>query len=185
MKLNQKLGIATAVAISLYVLEAAPAPAVTLNFDWTGNAGYSAQGSFAYDETQGYSTIDISKLQSLTVSFFDPNKKLLNTFVPVSSGSIFYDFLDFNYNPATKSLFGFFDVGQDNNQTTDYYLFGNIGLNLSLRNPTEGTIDSNNGAINVTGTTSVPEPLATSGIVLAGGIGWLMKRNQAAQKAKA
>ncbi|RCJ27668.1 hypothetical protein A6770_25330 [Nostoc minutum NIES-26] len=109
----------------------------------------------------------------------------MNTFVPVSSGSIFYNFLDFNYNPATKSLFGFFDVGQDNNQTTDYYLFGTIGLNLSLRNPTEGTIDSNNGAINVTGTTPVPEPLTMGGTVIAGSIGWLMKRKQAAQKAKA
>ncbi|RCJ27667.1 hypothetical protein A6770_25325 [Nostoc minutum NIES-26] len=62
MRLNQKLGIATTVAISLYVLEAAPAKAVTLNFDWTGNAGYSAKGSFVYDEIPDYSTIDISKL---------------------------------------------------------------------------------------------------------------------------
>ncbi|MEH2445174.1 MAG: PEP-CTERM sorting domain-containing protein [Nostoc sp.] len=188
MKLTQKLRIATTagVVMSLGLLKAVPVHAVTLNFDWTGNVGYSARGSFSYDETQGYTTIDSSKLQSIAVSFFDPSKKLLNSFAPVINGSIVYDFLGFNYDTATKSLFGYFDVGQDNAQGTDYYLFGIVGLNLSLRNPTEGTIDQNNRLINVTPMTPVPEPLTTGSIVLTGGIAWLVKRRQvAAQKAKA
>ncbi|MBG1242723.1 PEP-CTERM sorting domain-containing protein [Nostoc sp. NZL] len=188
MKLTQKLCIVTTagVVISLGLLKATPVHAVTLNFDWTGNTGYSARGSFSYDETQGYTTIDNSKLQSIAVSFFDPSQKLLNSFAPITNGSIVYDFLDFNYDTATKSLFGYFDVGQDNGQSTDYYLFGTVGLDLSLRNPNEGTIDQNNGLINITSTTPVPEPLTTGGTVLTGSIAWLIKRRQvAAQKAKA
>ncbi|WP_373525577.1 PEP-CTERM sorting domain-containing protein [Nostoc sp.] len=188
MKLTQKFCIATTtgVVMSLGLLKAVPAYAVTLKFDWTGNAGYSARGSFSYDETQGYTTIDNSKLQSIAVSFFDPSEKLLNSFTPVTNESVVYDFLDFNYDTATKSLFGYFDVGQDNTQSTDYYLLGTVGLNLSLTNPTEGIIDQNNGLINVNPTTPVPEPLTTGGTVLTGGIAWLVKRRQvAAQKAKA
>ncbi|WP_193198502.1 PEP-CTERM sorting domain-containing protein [Nostoc sp. MG11] len=179
MKLTQKLSIAiAAVSMSLGVLEAVPAGAVTLNFDWTGDTGYSARGTFAYDETQDYATIDESKLQSIKVDFFEPSKKLLNSFAPIINGSITYDFLDFSYDTTTKYLFGFFDVGQDKAQNTDYYLFGNVGSSLSLRNPTKGTIDQNNGLINVTSTTPVPEPLTTGGTVVAGGIGWLIKRKQ-------
>ncbi|MEH2079769.1 MAG: hypothetical protein V7K89_07065 [Nostoc sp.] len=53
MKLTQKLCIATTagVVMSLSLLKAVPVHAVTLNFDWIGNAGYSAKGSFSYDET--------------------------------------------------------------------------------------------------------------------------------------
>ncbi|MBD2679640.1 MULTISPECIES: PEP-CTERM sorting domain-containing protein [Nostoc] len=187
MKLTQKLCIATTgVVMSLGLQKAAPVHAVALNFDWTGDAGYSAKGSFSYDETQGYTTIDTSKLQSITVSFFDPSQKLLNSFAPVTNGSIVYNFLDFNYDTATKSLFGFFDVGRDNGQSTDYYLFGTVGLDLSLRNPIEGTIDRNNGLINVTSITSIPEPLTTGGTVLTAGIAWLVKRRKVtAKKAKA
>ncbi|MBD2409218.1 hypothetical protein FACHB389_15870 [Nostoc calcicola FACHB-389] len=188
MKLTQKLCIATTagVVMSLGLLKAAPVHAVTLNFDWTGDAGYSAKGSFSYDETQGYTTIDTSKLQSIAVSFFDPSKKLLNSFAPVTNGSIVYDFLDFNYDTATKSLFGYFDVGQDNAQSTDYYLFGTVGLGLSLRNPIQGTIDYNNGLINVTSTTPIPEPFTTGGIVFTAGIAWLVKGGKvSAEKPKA
>ncbi|MBW4612305.1 MAG: hypothetical protein KME21_03325 [Desmonostoc vinosum HA7617-LM4] len=182
MKLTQKLGIVTTavVAISLSVAEALPVYAVTLNFDWTGKAGYSAQGFFTYDETLGDAIIDESKLQSLTVSFFDPSKKLLNSLTSVNNGSIVYNFLDFNYNTNTKALFGYFDVGQDNGQSTDYYLFGNIGNKLRLRNPIAGTIDQNDGLIN-----PVPEPLTTGATVIAAGIGWLVKHKQAATRTKA
>jgi len=188
MKLTQKFCIATTtgVVMNLVLLKAVPVQAITLNFDWTGNAGYSARGSFSYDETQDYITIDNSKLQSIAVSFFDPSKKLLNSFAPVTNGSSIYDFLDFNYDTVTKSLFGYFDVGQDNAQSTDYYLLGTVGLNLSLRNHSEGIIDQNNGLINVTPTTPIPEPLTTGGTVFTGGIAWLVKRRQVAtQKAKA
>ncbi len=180
MKLTQKLCIATAaLAINLSLVKSTPVDAVTLNFEWTGNAGYSARGSFNYDETQGYSTVDESKLRSLTIDFFDPNNKLLNSFAPIINGSIAYDFLDFSYDTATKSLFGFFDVGKDDGQSTDYYLYETVGLNLSLRNPIQGTIDQNNGLINVTDTTSVPEPLTIGGTVVAFGIGCVMKRKKA------
>ncbi|WGV23167.1 PEP-CTERM sorting domain-containing protein [Halotia branconii] len=180
MKLAQKLCIATAaVAINLSILKSASVHAVTLNFEWTGNAGYSAKGSFNYDETQGYSIVDESKLRSLTIDFFDPSNKLLNSFAPITNGSIAYDFLDFSYDTATKSLFGFFDVGKDDGQSTDYYLFETVGLNLSLRNPIQGTIDQNNGLITVSDTTPVPEPLTIGGTVVAIGIGYVMKRKKA------
>ncbi|MEH2079768.1 MAG: hypothetical protein V7K89_07060 [Nostoc sp.] len=110
----------------------------------------------------------------------------MNSFAPITNGSIVYDFLDLNYDTATKSLFRYFDVGQDNAQSTDYYLFGTVGLGLSLRNPTEGTIDQNNGLINLSPTTPILEPLTTGGTVLTGGIAWLVKcRQVAGQKAKA
>ncbi|MCG6136064.1 MAG: PEP-CTERM sorting domain-containing protein [Nostoc sp. LLA-1] len=187
MKLAQKLCIATlAVAINLSPFESTSVYAVTLNFAWTGNAGYSARGSFSYDETQSYSIVDESQLQSLTIHFFDPSNNLLNSFAPITQGMIVYDFLDFKYDPNRKSLLDFFDVGKDDWQSTDYYLLGTVGLNLSLINPIQRTIDQNNGLINVTVPTSIPEPLTVGGTLIAVGIGCLMKRQQAtAKKAKA
>lgn len=52
----QKLTIAAmGAALSLGVLRANPAQAVTFNLDWTGQTlGYKASGSFSYDETKNY-----------------------------------------------------------------------------------------------------------------------------------
>jgi|GEM_PF-2044859 len=68
---------ATSTVLSVAIAAGAnkPAQAVDLNFNWLGNAGYSAVGSFSYDEAIAPAIISESGsgvtkfLQSLNVSF--------------------------------------------------------------------------------------------------------------------
>ncbi|MEQ8995362.1 MAG: hypothetical protein RID53_02525 [Coleofasciculus sp. B1-GNL1-01] len=40
----------------MLTIAAVSAQAITFELDWTGQEGYSAQGSFSYDETQEYNS---------------------------------------------------------------------------------------------------------------------------------
>ncbi len=65
---------ASSVAFSV-AIAASPAQAIDFNFNWLGDAGYSAIGSFSYDEATAPTIISESGagatnfLQSLSVSF--------------------------------------------------------------------------------------------------------------------
>lgn len=69
-----------------------PAQAITLQFSFQGDAGYSAIGQFSYDETTAPTIISESgsgptdDLESLTVSFFDPSNTLLGSYDTVVGG---------------------------------------------------------------------------------------------------
>lgn len=59
------------------------AEAVTFRLSWTGQTlGYSAEGSFSYDETQNYQGGIVRKedLESFDISFFDPDGNLIQAF---------------------------------------------------------------------------------------------------------
>ena len=68
----------TATSIALAVGVTHPAQAIDFKFNWTGDAGYSAVGSFSYDEATAPTIISESGsgatkfLQSLNVSFLKP-----------------------------------------------------------------------------------------------------------------
>ncbi len=78
-----KIAATTATSAVLSVAIAAgannPAQAIDFIFNWLGDAGYSAVGSFSYDETTAPTIISESGsgatnfLQSLNVSFLDPS----------------------------------------------------------------------------------------------------------------
>ncbi|MEH2450711.1 PEP-CTERM sorting domain-containing protein [Nostoc sp.] len=109
------------------------ADAAEFNFNWKGDSGYSAKGSFNYDTTTAPSVISeaglgaTKNLQSLSISFFDPLSTLINSFTPVVSGVSNYRYLRFNFDSTTQQI-GPFDVGKDNSLPGDTWLNNNLAL---------------------------------------------------------
>ena len=166
-----------------------PAQAIELNFNWQGNAGYSAIGSFSYDETTAPTIISevgsgaTNFLQSLNVSFLDPSNNPLGTYNTVTGGVSQSDFFAFNFNTSTQTLFGPFDVAGGTGVIGEYYLQGTVGDSLFLRQDvdqqgTSITLDPNFGSIQVS---KVPEPASMLGLLAfaALGVGSSLKKKQA------
>ncbi|MEH2205245.1 MAG: PEP-CTERM sorting domain-containing protein [Nostoc sp.] len=156
-----------------------PAQAIELNFNWQGNAGYSATGSFSYDETTAPTIISeagsgaTNFLQSLNVSFLDPSKNLLGTYNTVSGGVSESNFFAFNFNTSTQTLFGPFDVAGGTGVIGEYFFQGTVGDSLFLRQDvdqqgTSTTLDQNSGSIQVS---KVPEPASLLGLLAFAGLG--------------
>ncbi|NEO60301.1 MAG: PEP-CTERM sorting domain-containing protein, partial [Moorea sp. SIO4G2] len=79
------------------------AEAITFGFDWTGQiAGFSVTGLFSYDETQSYTDgiVRTSDLDSLIVSFFDPQGNFLRTY----TDNHFDAGVNFNFDTQTKQI---------------------------------------------------------------------------------
>ncbi|MEH1816943.1 MAG: PEP-CTERM sorting domain-containing protein [Nostoc sp.] len=156
-----------------------PAQAIELNFNWQGDAGYSATGSFSYDETTAPTIISelgsgaTNFLQSLNVSFLDPSKNLLGTYNTVSGGVSESNFFAFNFNTSTQTLFGPFDVAGGTGVIGEYFFQGTVGDSLQLRQDvdqqgTSTTLDQNSGSIQVS---KVPEPASILGLLAFAGLG--------------
>ncbi|MCP2728488.1 PEP-CTERM sorting domain-containing protein [Limnofasciculus baicalensis] len=185
---------ATAVTYAiLSVASTQEAQAISFNFDWQGDGGYSAKGMFSYDETTAPVIISESgpgstnNLQSLMVSFFDPSNNPLQSFNTVSNGVSESGFLEFNFDTSTQTLFGGFDVGGGQGIIGEQFLNGTVGSFLQLRQDvdqmgpkTEIELDRNSGAITVTAK-SVPEPTSILGLLALGamGAGSILKKKQA------
>jgi PEP-CTERM motif len=172
-----------------------PAQAIDFNFSWKGDAGYSALGTFSYDETTAPLIISemgagpTEYLDSLSVSFFDPSNILLGTYNTVTGGVSDSPFFAFNFDTSTKSLFGNFDVGGGQLIDGENFLKGTIGSKLELRETVnqgtdEKVVDQNSGDITVT---QVPEPASVLGLLAFGALGATVKgkKKLAAQKAEA
>ncbi|MEH2356136.1 PEP-CTERM sorting domain-containing protein [Nostoc sp.] len=178
---------ATSVAIATSANN--PAQAIELNFNWQGDAGYSATGSFSYDETTAPTIISelgsgaTNFLQSLNVSFLDPSKNLLGTYNTVSGGVSESNFFAFNFNTSTQTLFGPFDVAGGTGVIGEYFFQGTVGDSLQLRQDvdqqgTSTTLDQNSGSIQVS---KVPEPASLLGLLAFAGLGVasIFKKKQA------
>ncbi len=151
-KLKTLFTVVIGIAVLIGVIGAKPVQAVTFDFNWKGNAGYSVEGSFSYDETQNTSTITDENLDFLKISFFDANHKLLKTYINMENGNEkgINSYLEFNFNSKTKSLSGAFDVGQGNlTGENDFYLKGVANSNLELRNLDTNVLDSGSAIISV------------------------------------
>ncbi|MEH2408572.1 PEP-CTERM sorting domain-containing protein [Nostoc sp.] len=182
---------ATSTALSVAIAAGAnnPAQALDLNFNWLGNAGYSAVGSFSYDEATAPTIISESGsgatkfLQSLNVSFLDPSKNLLGTYDTVNGGVSQSQFFTFNFDTSTQKLFGPFDIAGGTGVIGEYFLQGKVGDSLALRQDVnqqgkEITLDQNSGSIQVS---KVPEPASIVGLLAFGmlGVGSTLKKKQA------
>ncbi|MBR8841159.1 MAG: hypothetical protein DSM106950_46270 [Stigonema ocellatum SAG 48.90 = DSM 106950] len=151
-QLKKLFTIVLCAVLSFGIIGAKPALAVTFDFNWKGDAGYTAEGSFSYDEEEGNSVITLNKLEFLKITFFDPTNKLIKSYVNVKDGkSTGVDpYLEFNFNTSTKSLVDSFDVGESNTVgENDYYLHGTVGSSFEFRNLDLNVLDSNSGAISV------------------------------------
>jgi hypothetical protein len=181
----------TSAALSLAIAIGAnnPAQAIDFNFNWTGDAGYSAIGSFSYDETTAPATISESgsgatnTLQSLNVSFLDPSNNVLGTYDTVTSGVSQSDFFAFNFDTTTHTLIGSLNIGGGTGIAGEYFFSGTVDEFLRLRQDvnqqgTSITIDRNSGSIQVS---KVPEPASMLGLLAFGmlGVGSTLKKKQA------
>ncbi|MEH2160078.1 MAG: PEP-CTERM sorting domain-containing protein [Nostoc sp.] len=182
---------ATSAALSVAIAAGAnnPAQAVEFNFNWLGNAGYSATGSFSYDEATAPTIISESGsgatkfLQSLNVSFLDPSKNLLGTYNTVTGGVSQSSFFAFNFDTATQKLFGPLNIAGGTGVIGEYFFNGTVANSLALRQDVDqkGTstlVDQNLGSIQVS---KVPEPTSLLGLVALGmlGVGSTLKKKQA------
>lgn len=174
-----KITAIAAIGVAIATIANNPAQAIELNFNWQGNAGYSATGSFSYDETTAPTIISeagsgaTNFLQSLNVSFLDPSKNLLGTYNTVSGGVSESSFFAFNFNTSTQTLFGSFDVAGGTGVIGEYFFQGTVGNSLLLRQDvdqqgTSTTLDQNSGSIQVS---KVPEPASLLGLLAFSGLG--------------
>ncbi|MDZ8260787.1 PEP-CTERM sorting domain-containing protein [Nostoc sp. ChiQUE01b] len=124
----------TTLALAIAITTNNLAHAAEFNFNWKGDSGYSAKGSFNYDTTTAPSLISetglgaTKNLQSLSISFFDPLSNLINSFTPVLSGISNYGYLRFNFDSTKEKIFGSFDVGKDDEFPGDSWLNNNLAL---------------------------------------------------------
>ncbi|MEH2006665.1 PEP-CTERM sorting domain-containing protein [Nostoc sp.] len=169
---------ATSTAFSVAIAAGAnnPAQAVDFNFNWKGDAGYSAVGSFSYDEATAPTIISESGsgatnfLQSFNVSFLDPSKNLLKTSNTVNGGVSQSKFFAFNFDTSTQTLFGRLDIGGGTGVIGEYFFDGTVGDSLQLRQDvnqkgTSTLVDQNSGFIQVS---KVPEPASILGLLAFG-----------------
>lgn len=188
--LISKIAVTAATSAALSVAIAQKAQAISFNFNWQGNAGYSATGMFSYDETTAPTIISESgagptnNLQSLMVSFFDPDNNPLQSFNTVTNGVSESPFFQFNFDTSTQTLFGAFDVGGGTGVIGEQFFSGTIGSFLQLRQDvdqiaTSIQLDRNSGEITVS--EKVPEPASVLGLLVFGamGAGSILKKKQA------
>lgn len=187
MRPAQKLAIASVtIALSFATVGAKPTQAAILNYNFTVNIdaassimpGAMGSGSFSFDDSS------------------------LNT-----SGSATVESLNFGFNGDSSVYTANDDIGYLNSptvfSTTSFSGGKSVGLNydfLNKANPassvefqvagdyfaifsnTSSDIQIGSGRVSYR---EVPEPATVSGVLAAGGIGWLMKKKTAAsQKAK-
>ncbi len=174
------------------------AQAAEFNFNWKGETGYSAKGSFNYDATTAPSVISeaglgtTKNLQSLSISFFDPLSNLINSFTPVLSGVSNYGFLRFNFDNTTQQIFGPFDVGKDDELPGDTWLNNNLalidegfsdevlakefGFNNRDAAGTKQILDLSNNSVQVS---KVPEGSIIVGLLAVCSLGFTLKHKKA------
>jgi hypothetical protein len=184
-----KLSAATVLAATLSSGIVPKAEAITFNFHWEGDAGYTMQGEFGYDETTAPIIISESGagptnvLDFLTVSFFDPSGNLTQSFNTVTGGISQSSFFAFNFNTTTHTLFGNFNVGGGTGVIGEQFFTGTIGGLLELRQDVDqvnasNLLDSQNpGEITVKKT---PEPSSMLGLLALGALvaGSMVNRKQ-------
>ncbi len=133
-KTAMRMVATTSLVLAIAITTNNLAHAAEFNFNWKGNTGYSAKGSFNYDTTTAPSVISetglgaTKNLQSLSISFFDPLSNLINSFTPVLNSVSNYGFLRFNFDSTTEQIFGPFDVGKDDEFPGDAWLNNNLAL---------------------------------------------------------
>lgn len=108
---QKSISLLTATFLSLGLVTATSAQAITLNLHWTGQTlGYQLKGSFSYDETQVNNDGIVRKddLTSFDIAFIDPDGNVFQQFL--NNHLTFSDF-NFNFDTNTNQILqtGFWD----------------------------------------------------------------------------
>ncbi len=173
-----------------------PVQAVQVNFSWNGNQGYSATGSFIYDETKAPTFISESGagltkfLQSFSISFLDPTQKVLESGSAVVNGVSSDKFLRLDFDSTSKNISvldgdigGTYKYFLTNLRTPDGNRVGPgiTTFNFFDRTNADVALDIS-PSVQVVGAgptiPSVPEPTMTLGTLVAGGLSIALKRKK-------
>ena len=122
--------------MNVIIDQVAIAEGVTMNFQWTGKKGYSAEVIFSYDEglmpnqiiEEGRGKTKI--IEDLTVSFYDPAGQLLGIYDNIKQGISQDPYFKFNFDPQQQKITGLIDLGGDS--SGEIYLKGIVQENLRL-----------------------------------------------------
>jgi len=118
------------------VSEDAIAEAVTMNYQWTGEKGYSAKIVFSYDERPISDKIieegrgRTKMIDDLTVSFYNSTGQLLGSYDNIKQGISQRSYFKFNFDPQQQKVIGLIDLGGDS--SGEIYLKGFAQENLKL-----------------------------------------------------
>jgi hypothetical protein len=121
-------------AISLYFI--APATAITQELQLYSTTGHIIKTTFSYDKIpdvipiREQGTGKTQTLNTLTISFYQPSGELIATYDNIVNGVVTGNYLEFNFDPATKKLLGNLDLGGE--LAGEMYLKGNVETELSL-----------------------------------------------------
>jgi hypothetical protein len=116
--------------------EIAIAEAITMNFQWIGEKGYSAKVVFSYDEqVNSDKIIEENKgkakiIKDLTVSFYNPAGQSLGSYDNIKQGVSQFPYFNFNFDPQKQQVTGLIDLGGDS--SGEIYLKGIVEENLKL-----------------------------------------------------
>lgn len=187
-----------AVASMATIVNLPSANAASYRLDWTGNQGYSAQGSFSYDNALQGSIVTNEQLNRFSISFFDPQGTLLQSF-NYNSRNV-SNIANFNFDTVTATVLqtGNFDTpnGFDlgSNFNTDvvgffFYTYQNpdVGLptaTIFLKDDLSPEVCNtfpncrldNGGQLTAT---LIPEPGTVLGLLMVGSLGRLLKKKPA------
>jgi hypothetical protein len=147
--MRHQLATAT-IALSILVgMGSDTANAIVFDFEWRGTGGFSATGSFSYDENTAPPIVTAfgpgptNGLDSLSVTFFDPGGTPFQVSGNVVNGISSYFFLNFSFDTTTLQLVSFIDIGKDDGQFGDTWLAGDPQGFTNLIQLPFGVIDSN------------------------------------------
>lgn len=188
--------MAAGAAMSLSLAGVAPAQAIEFNFNYQADTGYSATGSFSYDETTAPAVISeaglgpTNFLQSLSLSVFAPSGTLLQSGSSVVNGVSQDSFLSFTFDTQAEK-FTVLDTSTESSGKDPYYFISNFiapdvttvppgstGFNLFSFSKNTNTAQFLGTASSVQVSKSVPEPASFLG-VLAFGIAGVAFRKKA------
>lgn len=187
-----------AVASMATIVNLPSANAANYRLDWTGNQGYSAQGSFSYDNALQGSIVTKDQLDRFSISFFDPQGNLLQSF-KYNSGNV-SSISNFNFDTVTEIVLqtGNFDTANGfdlgSNFNTDvvgffFYTYQNpdVGLpttTIFLKDDLSPEVCDtfpncrldNGGQLTAT---LIPEPGILVGLLMVGSLSRLLKKKPA------
>jgi len=145
------------------------AHAITYDFNFVGDDGYSVVGQFSFDENTAPAVISedglglTNAIEELSVAFYDDNSNLLSDHTVVTAGVSSYFYFNLTFNTVTEQLEpGFtFDVGEDTdtNNPNEHYLFSDAGEFFTISNADTGNLDEGTNFII---TPAGPQPSAVS-----------------------
>lgn len=195
--------VVTSAALSVAMAAGANNPAQAIDFDYSfkGDTGYSATGSFSYDETTAPAIISeagsgpTNFLKSLSLSVFDPSGTLLDSGSSVVNGVSNDSFLQFQFDTQAQKLTVLDNTTPD--AEISYFLSNAVDTSGNPVTPgstsfklfqfTNSTTTYNvlgsAPSVQVSKAASVPEPASVLGVLAVGVAGVALRKKAASQNA--